>query len=128
MSDTAVTPSVTDLFKLRCLVATEALRNPDFCDDLKADPQSALLAFLGVDFSGVKVSIIEEDADSIVFPIFKLDDDLTAEQLEAIAGGFGFAVFAGVTAAGVSAAAATVAATAAVAGVVYTIGSQEGAW
>ena len=115
---------IKELFQLRSAVAAEAVRNPDFLASLKSDPQAALKNFTGTDFSGVNISVVEEDGDTIVFPIAKIGEDLTADQLEAVAGG----AFFGVTAAAVGAAAACVGAAGTVAATTYTIGKGEGAW
>lgn len=88
-----------DLFLIRAAVAEEALKNPDFAASLKANPQAALAELTGTDFSGLKITIIEEDEDTLVFPIEKVSDELTAEQLESVAGG---AFFVGVAAAKIS--------------------------
>lgn len=89
------------------------MEDPDFLAALKSDPQGTLTKFTGNDFSKVKVNIVEEDGETLTFPVAKLPDDLSAEQLEAIAGGAGFA--------GVSMVASVAAAT-------YTIGKGEGLW
>jgi len=101
--------AIKDVFQFRAAVAEEALKNPDFAASLKENPQAALTQFSGTDCSKLKVSIIEEDEDTLVLPIAKVTDELTAEQLEAIAGG---AFFAAIT---VSAVCAVVGASAAVA-------------
>jgi hypothetical protein len=96
MSDSV---QLKDLFLIRAAVAEEALKNPDFAMSLKEDPQVALSQFTGADFSGIKITVVEEDEDSLVFPIEKVSDELTADQLESVAGG---AFFIGATAAKVA--------------------------
>ena len=116
-----------EVFRLKTAVAIEALRNPDFLEKLKSDPNSALTEFTGADFSNVKISVVEEDPDTLVIPIAKVSDELTDEQLEAAAGGAVFMITAGVATA-IGAWAAGAAACAAVASVTYDIGKDQGAW
>ena len=116
-----------EVFRLKTAVAIEALRNPDFLEKLKSDPNSALTEFTGADFSNVKISVVEEDPDTLVIPIAKVSDELTDEQLEAAAGGAVFMITAGVATA-IGAWAAGAGAIAAVASVTYSIGKSEGAW
>lgn len=115
---------IQELFKLREAVAVEAVKNPDFLQSLKTDPQAAIKEFTGVDFSAVNISVVEEDGETLTLPIPKISDDLSADQLEAVAGGAFFVM----TAAGVGAAATCVGAAATVAATTYTIGKGEGAW
>ena len=114
-----------EVFKLRQAVATQAIKDPDFLEALKSDPKKALSEFTGSDFSGVNVQVVEEDGDTLVLPIPKISDDLSAEQLEAVAGGafFGFC-----TAATVGAVAGAVSGGAAVAGGAYALGKENGSW
>ena len=116
-----------EVFRLKTAVAIEALRNPDFLEKLKSDPNSALTEFTGADFSNVKISVVEEDPDTLVIPIAKVSDELTDEQLEAAAGGAVFMITTGVATA-IGAWAAGAAACAAVASVTYDIGKDQGAW
>ena len=114
----------SEVFKLRQAVATQAIKDPDFLEALKSDPKKALTEFTGTDFSKVNIQIVEEDGDSLVLPIPKVSADLSADQLEAVAGGAFFVA----TAACVGATAACVGAGAGVAGTTYAIGKGEGAW
>ena len=114
-----------EVFKLRQAVATHAIKDPDFLEALKSDPKKALSEFTGADFSAIDIKVVEEDGDTLVLPIPKISGDLSAEQLEAVAGG---AFFAGITAAGIGAAAKCVIAAGAVAGATHTVGRGEGAW
>ena len=121
---------IQELFRLRAAVATEAVRNPDFMEALKSDPIKALSEFTGVDYSKVKIKIVEEDGDTITFPVPKLEGDLNADELEAVAGGAGFGIagtVALVIAAGKAAGAGAVAA-GTVGYTTYEIGKGEGAW
>lgn len=113
-----------EVFKLRQAVATQAIKDPDFLEALKSDPKKALSEFTGSDFSGVNVQVVEEDSDTLVLPIPKISDDLSAEQLEAVAGGAFFCM----TAAAVGATAACVGASATVAGGAYALGKENGSW
>ena len=119
-----VANETSEVFKLRQAVATQAIKDPDFLEALKSDPKKALSEFTGSDFSGVNVQVVEEDGDSLVLPIPKVSADLSADQLEAVAGGAFFCM----TAAAVGATAACVGASAGVAGTTYAIGKGEGAW
>ena len=114
-----------EVFKLRQAVATHAIKDPDFLEALKSDTQKALSDFTGSDFSAVDIKVVEEDGDTLVLPIPKISADLSAEQLEAVAGGafFGFC-----TAATVSAVAGAVGGSAAAAGGAYAVGKSSGAW
>ena len=114
----------SEVFKLRQAVATQAIKDPDFLEALKTDPRKALTEFTGTDFSGVNVQVVEEDSDTLVLPIPKISGDLTADQLEAVAGG-AFFVMATATAATVSAVATATAAAAAVAATTYAIVDGE---
>ena len=109
---------ISNAFKLRMDVAQKCLEDPDFLVALKADPQGTLTKLTGNDFSKVKVNVVEDDGDTVSFPVIKTTEDLSAEQLEAVAGGAFFC----------AAAATTIGAAATVAGTTYTIGKGEGAW
>ena len=115
---------IQELFRLRTAVAAEAVKNPDFLAALKSDPKKAIKEFTGIDFAEVKINVVEEDGDTLTLPIPKISDDLSAEQLEAVAGGAFFVA----TAACTAATAACVTATATTAGTTYAIGKGEGAW
>ena len=115
---------IKELFMLRAAVASEALKNPDFLDKLRADPSAALSEFTGHDFSRVNIVIAEEDSDEITFPIAKVPEVLTADQLEAVAGGAFFVA----TAATVGTVAGVVGGAAAGAGAAYTVGKSEDWW
>ena len=106
---------IGNAFKLRADVAHKCLEDPDFAAAFKADPQGTLTKLTGNDWSKVKVNIVEEDGDTVSFPLVKTSEDLSAEQLEAVAGGAMFC-------------AAAVGAGAAVAGNTYVIGKGEGWW
>ena len=116
-----------EVFRLKAAVATEALKNPDFLEKLRSNPQQALSEFTGADFSKVKISIVDEDPDTLIFPILKSSEELTDEQLAAVSGG-AFFIMATATAASVSAWATAAGAAAAGAAATYTIGKGAGAW
>ena len=69
---------------------------------------------------------MEEDGDTITFPIPKIDGDLDADQLEAVAGGALFGIT--ITAAGVGTAASCVTAGATATGAAYGAGKGFGWW
>ena len=86
-------------------IAQKCIEDPDFLEAFKSDPNGTLSKFVGSDCSKLKINIVEEDADTLTFPIAKLESELSIDQLEAVAGGAFFAV----TVAAVSGVAATVA-------------------
>ena len=109
---------ISNAFKLRMDVAQKCLEDPDFLVALKADPQGTLTKLTGNDFSKVKVNVVEDDGDTVTFPVIKTTEDLSAEQLEAVAGGAFFC----------ATAAAAVGGAAAAAGATYTTGKDSGWW
>ena len=116
---------IKELFRLRTAVASEAVKNPDFLAALKSDPKKAITEFTGVDFDKVKINVVEEDGDTLTLPIPKMSEDLSSDQLEAVAGG---AFFAAATAGTVAACAGAVGGTAAAAGGTYKVGKSSGWW
>lgn len=106
---------ISNAFKLRMDVAQKCLEDPDFLAAFKSDPQGTLTKLTGNDFAKVKINIVEEDGETVTFPVVKTSEDLSAEQLESVAGGAFFCC-------------AAVGAAASVAGATYTIGKGEGAW
>lgn len=90
-------------------IAALAMEDADFRAKLLSDPKAALAEVAGLEFpEGVKLVVHEETADTLHMVIPPaIPDELTDEQLEAVAGG---AVFAGVktaTVAGVAASTGT---------------------
>ena len=106
---------IANAFKLRAEVAHKCLEDPDFAAAFKADPQGTLSKLTDNDWSKVKVNIVEEDGDTVTFPVVKTSEDLSTEQLEAVAGGAMFC-------------AAAVGGAACAAGVTYKHGKGSGWW
>lgn len=115
---------IQELFRIRAAIAAEAVKNPDFLAALKSSPSEAISSFTGVDFSHVVINVVEEDGDTLTLPIPKISENLSAEQLEAVAGGAFFVA----TAATVSTVAGAVGGAAAVTGATYATGKSSGWW
>lgn len=94
-------------------IAAECVKDPEFRKKLLANPGATIEEHWGLNpgsFAQVKFNIVEESPDSILIPIpaAPKDDELSDDQLEAVAGGFAFsaavtAAVVGGIAAGVSA-------------------------
>ena len=82
---------ISNVFRLRMDVAQKCIEDPDFLEAFKSDPNGTLSKFVGSDCSKLKINIVEEDADTLTFPIAKLESELSIDQLEAVAGGAFFA-------------------------------------
>lgn len=106
---------LSNAFLLRMNVAQKCLEDPDFLEAFKSDPQETLTKLTGNDFSKVRINIVEEDGETVTFPVIKATEDLSAEQLEAVAGGAIFCC-------------AAVGGAAAAAGATYTTGKGQGWW
>ena len=68
-------------------IAQKCIEDPDSLEAFKADPNGTLSKFIGSDCSKITINIVEEDGDTLTFSIPKIADELSTEQLEAVAGG-----------------------------------------
>ncbi len=99
MPDKTISKEAADLGLFRGILAEEYVKNPDFANAVKEDPQKAISElFPDQDFSEVNFEVITEKPGSLVIPVPEISEDLTVEQLEAVAGG---AFFGAITIAGI---------------------------
>ncbi len=88
MPDKTISKETADIGLFRGIIAEECVKNPDFAIAVKEDPQKAVSElFPDQDFSEVNFEVITEKPGSLVIPVPEISEDLTVEQLEAVAGG-----------------------------------------
>ena len=90
-----VDPQVADLLRrkqLEAMVAARTMTDAAFRKKFLADPKGTLKETLGVDLGKIKFVVHEETADTVhvsVPPFRKAGDELSDDELEAVAGGRG---------------------------------------
>ncbi|MEQ8661332.1 MAG: NHLP leader peptide family RiPP precursor [Gammaproteobacteria bacterium] len=109
------------IYRLKQEVALQSVQDDEFRASLMQDPKAALAEEYGLDvsfFDNINVRITVEEPGEVVLliPAKSVQDELTDEQLEAVAGGAAFI-------AGVAAGAAVVSAVAAVGAVGVGVGT-----
>ena len=92
MADSNVQKQVAErISKVKDEVALQAVQDEDFRAALLKDPKAALCKEYGLDpgfFSELNLRVVEEKANELVLVVPPpVDDELTDEQLEIVAGG-----------------------------------------
>ena len=88
MADKLISKETAESNLFKGLVVEEYAKNPDFAEAIKSDPHKAISElFPGEDFSEVTFETVPEKAGTVVIPLPEIPEDLSAEQLEAVAGG-----------------------------------------
>ena len=93
MSDKPLSEEVLHTSLFKGLIFEEYAKNPDFAEAIKEDPKKAISElFPDDDLSEVSFETVIEKPGTVVIPLPDIPEELTVEQLEAVAGG---AIFGG---------------------------------
>ena len=81
MSDKTISKETADIGLFRGSIAEECVKNPDFANAVKEDPQKAISElFPDQDFSEVNFEVVTEKPGSLVIPVPEISEDFRGSR------------------------------------------------